>query len=66
MFDIAIIVGITTLTVLHLFFGWKAFSSRSIISVGSRSRWITLSLLLGPVGYYFYLGIIPCDLVADE
>ncbi|QSX32232.1 hypothetical protein JYB87_10615 [Shewanella avicenniae] len=66
MFDIAILAGATTLVLLHLLFFWKALMSRSDISKMSRSTWMMLSLLLGPTGYYVYLGVMPCDLVADE
>lgn len=66
MFDITLLVGISTLGVLHLCFGWKALRSASLINHKTRSSWTMLSLILGPAGYYFYLGIIPCDLITDE
>ena len=66
MFDITLLVGISTLGALHLRFGWKALRSTSLINKKARSNWLMLSLILGPMGYYFYLGMLPCDLIADE
>lgn len=66
MFDIALLIGVTTLAVLHLVFAWKALNSTSVIDPKTRSNWTLLSLVLGPVGYYFYLGTIPCELIDGD
>ncbi|WP_417761519.1 hypothetical protein [Shewanella sp.] len=66
MFDITLFVGVTTLAVLHLVFAWKALNSTSVIDQKTRSSWTLLSFILGPAGYYFYLGTIPCELIDGE
>ncbi|MCH1918719.1 hypothetical protein L9G15_04660 [Shewanella sp. A3A] len=66
MFDIGLLVGVITLMILHLAFAWKALNSTSVIDPKRRTSWTLLSFILGPAGYYFYLGTIPCELIDGE
>lgn len=64
--DVAIATMIVSLLLLHCMFGLKAISSTARISQSKKTCWFMLSLVLGPIGYYFYQGIIPCDQLSDD
>ncbi len=64
--DIALIIMISVLILMHCCFGYAAITSRVDICLNKKILWSGLSLLFGPVGYYAYQGRIPCDLLAKE
>lgn len=64
--DIALIIMILALVLMHCVFGFIAITSRIDICLNKKIFWCGLSLALGPIGYYAYQGRIPCDLLAKE
>jgi len=64
--EIAIALMLLLLVMLHTFFAFKALNAVADISPGRKRLWCLLSLCLGPAGYYFYLGLIPCDMMHEE
>lgn len=64
--EITILSLLVLLIVLHCVFGYKAISSDAKITSGQKVLWCILSLCLGPAGYYFYQGLIPCDMLGRE
>lgn len=64
--EITTLVLLALLVVLHCLFGYKAIRNDASIKGSQRLLWCVLSLLLGPAGYYFYQGMIPCELLGRE
>ena len=59
--DIKLILMLIALLILHLHFCYRAFSSTAHINNTQRIVWTTVSLLMGPLGYYLYQNILPLD-----
>ncbi|ABM00219.1 hypothetical protein SHAM105786_01820 [Shewanella amazonensis] len=64
--EITILLLLLLLVALHCLFGYKALCSEAKISQGQKCLWCALSLGLGPAGYYFYQGLIPCDMLGRD
>ncbi|AZQ10811.1 MULTISPECIES: hypothetical protein [Shewanella] len=64
--EITILSLLILLVVLHCLFGYKAISNDAKITPAQKLLWCVLSLSLGPAGYYFYQGLIPCDMLGRE
>ncbi|WP_228289714.1 hypothetical protein [Shewanella cyperi] len=64
--EIAIALMMVLLASLHTFFAIKACKAVVDISPGRKRLWCMLSLVFGPAGYYFYQGLIPCDMIHED
>ncbi len=64
--EITILLLLVLLLMLHCLFGYKAINSTAKITTRQKLLWCVLSLGLGPAGYYFYQGLIPCDMLEHE
>lgn len=64
--DIAILTGCAILLALNLLFAWRAFTNRLNLTHAKRCLWVMAGLLLGPIGYYAYEGLLPTELFCED
>ncbi len=64
--DINVIGMLSGLALLHGLFALRAFKNQVRISPHKKYIWCLLSLLLGPMGYYAYQGLIPLDKLSKD
>ncbi|MDO6638447.1 MULTISPECIES: hypothetical protein [unclassified Shewanella] len=56
-----VLVLIPLLIVLHIMFCYRAINTAAKIDNVKRYLWGTISLFLGPLGYYLYQNLLPLD-----
>lgn len=59
--DITLILMLIALLILHIHFCYRALTSKAHIKNAQRIVWSSLSLLMGPLGYYVYQNMIPLE-----
>jgi hypothetical protein len=59
--DITLVLMLIALLFLHIHFCYRAFTSKAYIKNTQRIVWSLLSLLMGPLGYYFCQNMIPIE-----
>ncbi|AFV73543.1 hypothetical protein SIL85_02760 [Shewanella oneidensis] len=64
--DIIIIAMLIGLILLHCLFAARVIKSQVSLSTNQKCLWCLLSLLLGPIGYYAYHGLIPLDKLQND
>ncbi|WP_144206978.1 hypothetical protein [Shewanella donghaensis] len=56
-----VVILVLLLAVLHIMFCYRAINSAANIDNIKRFLWVTISLILGPLGYYLFQNLLPLD-----